>query len=1218
MSRVGPAGHGAAPALARVVACALLPCGLLAGAGVAGAQPADIVLDGSLSGGRRDVPCDPQPECTTWHITQEEGALSSPNLFFSFERFDVMEGNTASFEPAAGLPAPDVARLIARITGGDLANPGPSRIDGIIRSSFMTVSGQAADLFLLNPRGLLFGPKSRLDLPGSLYLSTADELRFAGAGGPGFVFPTGEPIAHQMLTTAAPQEFGFLVERSESDPGIDLDLADSGSNWVRPGTGTSVTLVGGAVSIHGNAAGAAGNGLLQVGGGTIAIASRLAPGSIPLDVASLEPLGLPPGELGPVSIGDGVRLDVSSVTGTGSGQVVIRAGRFELARGEIEVQARTNSTGKVRAVDIETTNAIDVYAGSQVHAFANSTAAVGDLRLASSEIRIRDAGTAVRSENGGNSRVTGPRIELVGGAVRVLDGAAVLSSAGRLASGGDIWIDARGENASLSVAGGAIGTNSSSLAGHGGNVDITVEGPVSVSRSPGANPAGEGHGRIFAEADRAAGGNVKVRAASIEVDSSPQGEALESTDFASQISTTTEATNDTGVGGNVTLIAPVVRLHDGGQVLAVSRPDPDTANGGNAKGGDIEIFGAEGPAAEKLPAQLVEASGTQTFGTGAGAVVRESGVFANAQTPGATAGGAGSVLVMADQISVTDGAALSAQAAPGSGGDAGGLTLHAGTLSVVGSPTKSSVLSVRSADGTQGGNLEIVADRAEFLSAGTASASTQGSADAGSINVTARDILISGAQSGLFAQVSDVASGSGGDITVNVGEQLALRDGGTISVQQRGNTQGFPGDVTIQGSSDQGRSGSLEVSGGGRIDAEVFSPGAPEPGQDAQADITIRNLDAVSVSGAGSEITAQTSGSGHGGNISFVDVNHVSVSSGASVTAAANSSGAGGDVEFTRVGQLDVSSDATVSAQTSSAGPAGSIHVADTDQVSLAAGGTLSTETSGEGPGGTILIEGVGNLDLDAATVTTATTGAGPGGSIDITTTDAVTLADASRITARSSSGADAGNIRVDAGRELHLKGGSAIETIAATGPAQGGNVQAGASELVLLENSEITTRVEEGNGNGGDIGIPQLPERNVAPQALAAAAATDPPIPALMVLNSSRINANANEGNGGNIQIRAGSLLVSADSSITASSRLGVAGQIDIEAPDAELAGQVTPLSGEFFDASQMMLPPCAARTSRAGSFVIQRRAAPRPPPDAPLPPALASAVQEGQQCTL
>jgi hypothetical protein len=120
-------------------------------------------------------------------------------------------------------------------------------------------------------------------------------------------------------------------------------------------------------------------------------------------------------------------------------------------------------------------------------------------------------------------------------------------------------------------------------------------------------------------------------------------------------------------------------------------------------------------------------------------------------------------------------------------------------------------------------------------------------------------------------------------------------------------------------------------------------------------------------------------------------------------------------------------------------------------------------------------------------------------------------------------------------------------------------------------------------------------------------------------VMNRSEVRADAFDGNGGNILIQGGQLLISTESDITATSQGGgVNGTIEIEAPDAELAGQVTPLSGEFFDASQMMMPPCAARTSRAGSFVIQTRAAPRPPPDAPLGAALARAAQEGQQCTL
>ena len=90
--------------------------------------------------------------------------------------------------------------MIARVTGGSL-----STIDGRLR----TVDGAVgADLFLLNPSGIAFGPNASFDLKGSFYVSTAERLRFAS--GPDFDATSNAPAAE--LSIAAPSAFGFLSE----------------------------------------------------------------------------------------------------------------------------------------------------------------------------------------------------------------------------------------------------------------------------------------------------------------------------------------------------------------------------------------------------------------------------------------------------------------------------------------------------------------------------------------------------------------------------------------------------------------------------------------------------------------------------------------------------------------------------------------------------------------------------------------------------------------------------------------------------------------------------------------------------------------------------------------------------------------------------------------------------------------------------------------------
>jgi hypothetical protein len=108
---------------------------------------------------------------------------------------------------------------------------------------------------------------------------------------------------------------------------------------------------------------------------------------------------------------------------------------------------------------------------------------------------------------------------------------------------------------------------------------------------------------------------------------------------------------------------------------------------------------------------------------------------------------------------------------------------------------------------------------------------------------------------------------------------------------------------------------------------------------------------------------------------------------------------------------------------------------------------------------------------------------------------------------------------------------------------------------------------------------------------------------PHLMVLDGSRIKADAQRGAGGNITIRAGQLIrtPAPDSNITASG--SVAGTITIAAPNTDVSGGLTVLPETFLDASSQLRAACAARGDRpASSFTAGGRGGLPPAPGAPL----------------
>ncbi len=131
----------------------------------------------------------------------EGGATRGANLFHSFESFNVDSGRGVYFFPSGA-----IENVLTRVTGGNSSN-----ILGTLG-----VLGNA-NLFLINPNGIVFGPNARLDLNGSFTGSTADSLVFEND----FQFSASNPQAPPLLTINVPIGLGF-----RDNPG---DISNAGS-----------------------------------------------------------------------------------------------------------------------------------------------------------------------------------------------------------------------------------------------------------------------------------------------------------------------------------------------------------------------------------------------------------------------------------------------------------------------------------------------------------------------------------------------------------------------------------------------------------------------------------------------------------------------------------------------------------------------------------------------------------------------------------------------------------------------------------------------------------------------------------------------------------------------------------------------------------------------------------------------------------------------------
>ena len=162
----------------------------------------------------------------------------------------------------------------------------------------------------------------------------------------------------------------------------------------------------------------------------------------------------------------------------------------------------------------------------------------------------------------------------------------------------------------------------------------------------------------------------------------------------------------------------------------------------------------------------------------------------------------------------------------------------------------------------------------------------------------------------------------------------------------------------------------------------------------------------------------------------------------------------------------------------------------------------------------------------------------------------------------------------------LRLSGDASIT--AETEIADAGDIEITAGQLIDLEDSAITTSVAGGRGGGGNIRID----------------------PRFVVLDSSRIVANAFEGAGGDISIAADSFLRSPDSVVDASSQLGLPGTVATAVPEVDVASGLVSPQAEFLNPSALLRERCdERRTTGTSSFTGVGRGGVDLSPDAPMP---------------
>ena len=177
------------------------------------------------------------------------------------------------------------------MTGGSL-----SSIDGLLQC---TING--ANLYLLNPSGVMFGPNASLDVKGSFHISTADYLKLSDGG----IFYA-DPAKSSVLSVAEPQAFGFL---SANPAAISLDRS-----VLQVPAGQTLSIIGGDITAVNDPSAPNYYGssyyTLSAPCGRINLISVASPGEVNFSAPDLGMGSFT--KLGTITLSNGANLDVSN------------------------------------------------------------------------------------------------------------------------------------------------------------------------------------------------------------------------------------------------------------------------------------------------------------------------------------------------------------------------------------------------------------------------------------------------------------------------------------------------------------------------------------------------------------------------------------------------------------------------------------------------------------------------------------------------------------------------------------------------------------------------------------------------------------------------------------------------------------------------------------------------------------------------------------------
>ncbi|MEM9154919.1 MAG: filamentous hemagglutinin N-terminal domain-containing protein [Cyanobacteria bacterium P01_F01_bin.33] len=606
------------------------------------------------------------------------GQQAGKNLFHSFEEFSVPEGSVVSFDNSS-----NIQNIINRVTGNSI-----SEINGTIHSE------NKASVFLINPNGIVFGPKSRLDVNGSFIATTANGITFADESTiyvdrdlESSVLSVHIPIGLQFGTNS-----GSIHSYSRIDPDVSVEnfdkLTSKNENFVfGVPSGNTIALIGQGVFIEG---------------------SLDTAGEIPPELPELAAMLARGGriEIGSVAAGEQVKMEevdqgwrinydsTNSFEDIKLSKTLLEVAAFKELRSTIRLYGKsiviTDSSNlgslarigrldrssedrrnlkDLRSIFLQATDMTEISNHSEMNSYTTGSASSGIISISTKDLSLFDSRIDARKFRGGE-----------GGAVRldvesdfVSDFGRILASGGKRSNAGSIFIEAN----NMHLRGGSRIVSPNTDIGTSGHIDINVKEHMIL----------EGE-RTTIRADiekegRSKGGNLEINAEDIV--------------FRDNVLVSVE-NRGSGGGGSLKINAESLSLENNSEISGGS------ANNGAGGNLDIDVRG-------QLVLKQDSLISVESFDEGgdlnvsAGSILLDNKSRLSASTE---SGNGGDIFVSsAGELELRHGSSISTSVDGNGNGDGGNIMIDAQFIKAV--PVEDSDIFADAGEGS-GGNITITAN----------------------------------------------------------------------------------------------------------------------------------------------------------------------------------------------------------------------------------------------------------------------------------------------------------------------------------------------------------------------------------------------------------------------------------------------------------------------------------------------------------------------------